>query len=223
MVMGDEMLVIFDCDGVLVDSERLVQDVDMAMIAELGWSITREEILEQHLGRSEEAVIENIERRLGQSVPDGFAERRGAAYMEAFNRHLTEMPGVRAVVEAQGAAGRDFCVASSGSHERMAFTLGRTGLLSLFAGRIFSAEEVEHSKPEPDLFLHAAQQRGVPPGRCVVVEDSPSGVAAARMARMRVIGFCALTPARALADADELVSEMAEMSYAIARQAARLA
>ncbi|MGH3385485.1 MAG: HAD family hydrolase [Nocardioidaceae bacterium] len=137
--MGGSALVIFDCDGALVDTERLVQAVDMQMISELGWPITRDEILEQHLGRSEAAVTENIERHLEQPVPPDFVLRRHAAYMRAFSRHLTEVPGVRAVAEALLVAGHDMCVASSGSHERMALTLGRTGLLPLFEGRIFSA------------------------------------------------------------------------------------
>ena len=208
-------LVIFDCDGVLVDSERLVQDVDMRMIGELGWRITRQEILEQHLGRTETAVTANIERVIGRPVPDDFAQRRRAAYEQAFRDRLTEVPGVRRAVHDLHGSGHETCVASSGSHARMRLTLGTTGLWALFEGRIFSADDVTRGKPAPDLFLHAAALMGHLPERCVVVEDSPSGVASARSAGMAVIGYSALTPAELLHEADVLIDEMAGLNDAI--------
>ncbi|MFE4469069.1 HAD family hydrolase [Leifsonia sp. NPDC056824] len=214
-------LVIFDCDGVLVDSERLAQDVDMRMIGELGWRITRREILEQHLGRSEAAVTANIERVIGRPVPDDFTERRRAAYEQAFTDRLTEVPGVRRAVHDLHGSGHETCVASSGSHARMRLTLGMTGLWALFEGRIFSAEDVTRGKPAPDLFLHAAAQLGHRPERCVVVEDSPSGVAAARSVGMAVIGYSALTPPELLHDADVLIDEMAGLNDAIGALRAR--
>jgi HAD superfamily hydrolase (TIGR01509 family) len=210
-------LVIFDCDGVLVDSERLIQDVDLRMIGELGWSITTAEILEQHLGRSEDEVTANIERVTGRPVPDGFGEARRAAYAAAFREHLGEVPGVRRAVEALQSVGFDTCVASSGSHERMAMTLGLTGLRELFEGRIYSADEVARGKPAPDLFLLAATAMGHDVTDCVVIEDSPSGVLAARSAGMRCIGYAGLTPAEALGDADEVISDMDDLVPAIER------
>ena len=154
---------IFDCDGVLVDSERLVQDVDLRMIAELGWPITRSEILEQHLGRSEKEVTANIERVLGHPVPAGFARPVGAAYVTQFSKRLQEVPGVRLAVETLQQAGRATCVASSGSHARMALTLGLTGLRALFEGRVYSAEEVHRGKPAPTCSCWPRIGWGAPP------------------------------------------------------------
>lgn len=217
--MSTELLIVFDCDGVLVDSERLIQDVDLRMIRELGWPITRREILEQHLGRTEGEVTANIERVVGASVPEGFAAARQAAYTRAFTSGLTEVRGVRTAVEQLVERGHDTCVASSGSHERMDLTLGITGLHHLFAGRIHSADDVARGKPAPDLFLFAARQHGHPPASCVVVEDSPSGVTAARAAGMRVIGYAGLTPRDLLSGADEVVDDMAALVPAIERLA----
>src|ERR1700727_2569500 len=103
------------------------------------------------------------------------------------------------------------CLASSGSHEKMRFTLGLTGLHERFAGRIFSGDEVPRGKPAPDLFLHAAERIGVAADRCVVVEDSPAGVAGAKAAGMRALGFAASTPAVRLAEADAVFTSMAEL------------
>jgi HAD superfamily hydrolase (TIGR01509 family) len=133
---------------------------------------------------------------------------RDAAYAEAFRSSLVEVPGVRSAVCELQAAGWQTCVASSGSHARMRLTLGVTGLHALFEGRVYSADDVARGKPAPDLFLHAARDLGVAPDLCVVVEDSPSGVAAARAAGMPVVGFAGLTPRAALADADVVITSM---------------
>lgn len=206
---------IFDCDGVLVDSERLIQQIDMAMIAELGWPITREEILAQHLGHTEAEVAANIERRIGRELPPAFRSDRDAAYAAAFRERLVEVPGVRASVEGLVASGWQVCVASSGSHARMDLTLGVTGLQDLFRGRIFSADDVARGKPAPDLFLHAAREMKAPVTQCVVIEDSPSGVRAARAAGMPVVGYAALTPAAFLADATTVIGSMDELVPAV--------
>ena len=213
--MTADFLIAFDCDGVLVDSERLMQDIDLGLIADLGWTITLGEILDQHLGRSESAITANIERRLGRPVPDDFVQRRRAAHAEAFRSSLTEVPGVTAAVTDLQAAGYATCIASSGTHERIGRMLHTTDLDRLFSGRIFSGEDVTHGKPAPDLFLHAAAAMGYPPSCCVVVEDSPSGVAAARAAAMPVVGYCAVTPRAALADASLLLSDMRGLPVAI--------
>ena len=215
--MGRTEVVIFDCDGVLVDSERLIQEVDMALIRGLGWPITRAEIFAQHLGRSEDAVIANIERRLGRAVPAGFAREKAAAYEAVLRERLVAVPGVAEAITLLRAGGMRMCVASSARHARIRLSLRLTGLLTSFAEEhLFSAEDVARGKPAPDLFLHAAASLTAPPRRCVVVEDSPAGVEAAKAAGMRVIGYCALTPAELLGEADSLVTRMTDLPGAIA-------
>jgi HAD superfamily hydrolase (TIGR01509 family) len=212
--------VIFDCDGVLVDSERLVQDVDMRMIHALGWPITRAEIFDQHLGRSEADVTANIVARTGAPLPPTFVAERDAAYLEAFRTQLVAVAGVKEAILELQEQGWATCVGSSSSHARLRLTLGLTGLLLLFEGRIFSAQDVRHGKPAPDLFLHAAEVLGARPDQTIVVEDSPSGVEAARAAGMGVIAYAGLTPAGLLGAADAVVTDMAELTGAIHSQAA---
>jgi haloacid dehalogenase superfamily, subfamily IA, variant 3 with third motif having DD or ED len=179
--------------------------------------ITRAEILEQHLGRTEEAVTANIERVLGRRLPDGFVEARRAAYTREFTSRLTPVRGVRRAVERLQQLGHDTCVASSGSYERLNLTLGLTGLGDLFEGRIYSADDVPRGKPAPDLFLLAAERMRYDPGACLVIEDSPSGVQAASAAGMRVIGYAGLIPERALSEADEVIDDMAHLVSAVER------
>lgn len=212
-------VVIFDCDGVLVDSERLIQEVDLELIRALGWPITRAEIFAEHLGRSEAAVLANIERRLGHALPATFAQEKAAAYDAVLRERLVAVPGVREAITVLQERGLRRCVASSSGHARIRMSLRLTGLHTVFADEhLFSAEDVEHGKPAPDLFLHAAAQLSAPPGLCVVVEDSPAGVQAAKAAGMRAVGYCALTPAELLrdADADVLVTDMTELPEVIA-------
>jgi HAD superfamily hydrolase (TIGR01509 family) len=182
--MGRFDLVIFDCDGVLVDSERLVVRLESEIVTELGWPLAEADIVERFVGRTAAYMQQEIESHLGRAVDwDGEFEAR---YQEVFERELTPVTGV---VEALDRIATPTCVASSGSHDRMRFTLGITGLLARFEGRIFSAEEVPHGKPAPDIFLHAAERMGVPPGRCAVIEDSISGVTAGLSAEMAVYAF----------------------------------
>ncbi len=150
-------------------------------------------------------------------MPDDFAEARRAAYVQAFTSSLSEVRGVRAAVEELHDRGHDTCVASSGSHERMRLTLATTNLRPLFEGRVHSADEVARGKPAPDLFLFAARQRGHEPASCVVVEDSASGVAAARAAGMLIIGYAGLTPRGYLSSADEVLYDMTDLVPAIER------
>jgi HAD superfamily hydrolase (TIGR01509 family) len=202
-------LVIFDCDGVLVDSERIVVKVEAALITELGWPITEHEILERFVGRSDAHVQSVIEQNLGRKLPDWKAlyERH---VLDAFRSSLVPVAGIEAVLDALTIP---YCVASSGTHEKMQLTLGLTGLRRRFEGRIFSTTEVANGKPAPDLFLHAASQMKVSPTRCVVVEDSKFGVAAARAAGMRVLGFAGgLTPPEWLEGPDTIVfHDMADL------------
>lgn len=208
---------IFDCDGVLVDSERLIQEVDLELIRGLGWPITREEIFAEHLGRSEDAVIANIERRLGRAVPAGFVQEKAAAYEAVLRERLVAVPGVAEAITLLREGGMRMCVASSSRHTRIRLSLRLTGLQAFFAEEhLFSAEDVTRGKPAPDLFLHAAASLGAPSELCVVVEDSPAGVEAARAAGMRVIGYCALTPAELLGEADALVTRMTDLPVVIA-------
>ena len=203
-------LVLFDCDGVLVDSERLVIDIDVAAVTAAGWPMTREQAIEAFVGRSNADVMAMIEAQVGHPLPPDWDAAWEADYRRVFDELLEPVPGVRAAVEQVVARGRRTCVASSGSHDKMRRTLARTGLAELFEGRIFSATEVERGKPAPDLFLHAASRMQVDPGRCVVVEDSRHGVAAARSAGMRVVGFAGgITPEHHLADADVVITDMA--------------
>jgi HAD superfamily hydrolase (TIGR01509 family) len=177
-------LVIFDCDGVLVDSERLAIRTEAEILSGLGWPLTESEIVQRFVGRSAAHMHGEIERHLGRSVDwDAEFEPR---YQAVFERELAPVPGV---IEALERITASTCVASSGSHQEMEFTLGITGLLDRFAGRIYSVDEVERGKPAPDIFLYAADQMGVPPGRCAVIEDSVSGVTAGLAAGMAVFAF----------------------------------
>ncbi|MEV4735391.1 MULTISPECIES: HAD family hydrolase [unclassified Microbacterium] len=185
-------LVIFDCDGVLVDSERISVDIDRRVLGELGWTLTNEEIVHRFVGRSDAHFRAEVEQHLGRPLDDDWDAPYAQWYREAFDRDLVEVPGV---VEALDAVRVPSCVASSGSHAKIRRSLTLTGLLTRFDGRIFSAEDVREGKPAPDLFLHAAAQLDVQPERCIVVEDSRFGVQAARAAGMRVLGYAGgLTP-----------------------------
>jgi HAD superfamily hydrolase (TIGR01509 family) len=211
-----DCLVIFDCDGVLVDSERLAVAIDVQAIGALGWPITEAEVIERHLGRSNADVLADIAAHIGRLVPADWDEAWNAEYRRVFDEQLEAVPGVAEALKVIAAEGFQTCVASSGSHEKMERTLGRTGLWDFFAGRIFSATEVARGKPDPDLFLYAAKQVGLPPGRCVVVEDSQYGVAGAKAAGMKAIGFAGgMTPATHLAAADMVITDMANLSSAI--------
>ncbi len=196
-------LVIFDCDGVLVDSERVAARVQVAVGTELGWPLTEDEVVERFIGRSNASIGEQVAARLGDRTAEIWQERFERLHREAVDAGLSAVDGLP---EALDAITLPTCVASSGSHEKMRHTLGRTGLYERFAGRIYSATEVERGKPAPDLFLHAARQMGVDPAACAVVEDSRPGVQAARAAGMRAFGYAGgLTPAERLEGAGTVV------------------
>jgi HAD superfamily hydrolase (TIGR01509 family) len=185
-------LVIFDCDGVLVDTERIAVRIDVKVLKELGWTMTEADVVERFMGRSDAYMVSQVEAYLGRPLPPDWETPYHAWYRQAFEAELTPVDGI---VEALATIAIPTCVASSGTHERIRFTLGLTGLHPRFAGRIFSVQDVVHGKPAPDLFLHAAKQMGVEPARCAVVEDSRYGVEAARAAGMRAFGYAGgLTP-----------------------------
>ena len=179
-------LVIFDCDGVLVDSERIGVRLDVRALGALGWPLSEAEVIDRFVGRSEAFMIAEIESELGRRLPAGWEESFKDLYRDAFEAELEPVDGVVAALDTIAAP---TCVASSSSHERLRHTLGLTGLLERFEGRIFSAEEVENGKPAPDLFLHAAASLGADPARCAVVEDSRHGVEAARAAGMQAFAY----------------------------------
>jgi HAD superfamily hydrolase (TIGR01509 family) len=190
-------LVIFDCDGVLVDSERLAVRVEVAVLAELGWPLSQAEVIERFMGRSQAFMVQAILDRLGNRLPDGWQDRLDRRYRAAFEAELVPVDGI---VEALDRIATPTCVASGGSHDKLRHTLGLTGLYDRFQGRIFSAAEVAQGKPAPDLFLHAAARLGAEPATCAVVEDSRYGVEAARAAGMRAFGYTGgLTPPERLA------------------------
>jgi HAD superfamily hydrolase (TIGR01509 family) len=178
--------IIFDCDGTLVDSEVLGNQVLVECVAELGLAIPLEEALARFTGARMADSIAYIEQRLGRSVPSGFVagmrERMGAVFQE----RLQPVAGVEAVLQALQVP---LCVASNGPGEKMAVSLRTTGLLPYFGGRIFSAYEVGSWKPAPGLFLYAAEAMGIAPERCAVVEDSILGVEAGIAAGMQVFAY----------------------------------
>lgn len=199
-------LVIFDCDGVVVDSERLTVAVEARMLTELGWPITVEEVVRRFVGGSSESMLAEIEQHLGAELAAEFDRRSTEEIVAAFHAELRPVDGVRELVEALDRADVPTCIASSGSHRKMDLTLGITGLRPLFEGRIYSGSEVARGKPAPDLFLHAARSMGVEPGRCAVVEDSINGVRAAVAAGMTCYGFAGgLSAPSDLADAGAVV------------------
>jgi len=156
------------------------------VLTDLGWPLTESEVIDRFVGRSNNYVREQVAARLGPRLADEAHRRLRRLGAEALDLELTAVDGI---VEALDAIDIRTCVASSGSHEKMRYTLGRTGLYPRFAGRIFSATEVANEKPAPDVFLHAADRMGVAPRHCVVVEDSQFGVWAARAANMRVFAY----------------------------------
>lgn len=196
-------LLIFDCDGVLVDSEPLANRVLWEMLVALGADLELEESTRSFIGLSLPAVLEAAARRVGQPLPEGFGAELERRTREAFEGALAPVAGIVRVLDALP---HPRCVASSGSHPKIRASLELTGLLSRFPeGTLFSAEDVARGKPAPDLFLHAAAVMGHAPADCVVIEDSVPGVRGARAAGMRVLGYVERGPARALAAAGATV------------------
>ena len=184
------MLVIFDCDGVLVDTEPLANASFSRAIRAQGLDWSPEEVLRRLMGLSLKSCVEVCEAELGRKLPDDFVEKMQVITYQMFrDAPLRPIAGVKDAVLALHQADVATCVASSGALEKMRFTLGLTGLWDLFDGRIFSASQVPRGKPFPDLFLHAALGMEVQPFACTVVEDSVPGVTAARAAGMRVLAY----------------------------------
>ncbi|MER5951308.1 HAD family hydrolase [Streptomyces sp. NPDC001904] len=206
-------LVIFDNDGVLVDSEPLSNTLLAGYLTELGHPTSYEDSLRDYMGAALHRVHDLVLERSGERLPADFDDVFHARVFAAFERELQPVPGVVEVLEKLVAEGVPYCVASSGSHERIRVGHRTTGLDRWFGqGRVFSSEDVGRGKPAPDLFLYAAERMGVAPEKCVVIEDSPLGVQAAVAAGMDVYGFTAMTPAERLKDADGLFGDMRELA-----------
>jgi HAD superfamily hydrolase (TIGR01509 family) len=209
-------LVIFDCDGVLVDSDRISLRIQAEHLRHLGLRVSYDDCVRDFLGIGMPATLRILGERLGHPVPDWWLTDLDQAVRSAFQKELTPIPGIERALDAITAP---TCVASSGSQQKMRFTLGRTGLYERFAGRIFSADEVKNGKPAPDLFLHAAHEMNAIPTRCVVIEDSPAGVSAAKAAGMYALGYAVLTPADRLAAADAIFTDMTALPSLILQAA----
>ncbi len=179
------MLTIFDCDGVLVDSELIALEVLADMMGEFGTPMSVDACREAFMGRHADDIVRGIEARVGHPLP-GEGLRMRERMLVRLRRELTPVPGIaRALARLDGSR----CVASSSDPTRIRLTLELTGLAGFFGGHIFSGTEVAHGKPAPDLFLHAAAAMGTAPAECVVIEDSVLGVRAGVAAGMAVIGF----------------------------------
>jgi HAD superfamily hydrolase (TIGR01509 family) len=179
-------LVIFDCDGVLVDSEALACVVHADVLTQHGYAITAEQVHARFLGRSAREARLEVESELGFALPEAYTAQLKATIDRVFGEQLVPLPHI---ADTLTKLSQRICVASSGTPTRIRSSLGTVGLLERFDPHLFSAMQVERGKPAPDLFLFAAAQMNTPPSRCIVVEDSVPGVTAARAADMTVIGF----------------------------------
>lgn len=205
-------LVIFDNDGVLVDSEPISNTILAGYLTELGHPTSYEESLRDYMGAAVHRVHDLIEQRTGQKLPDDFDEKLHSRIFAAFRQELVVVDGVPELLGELVADGVAYCVASSGSHEKIKVGHLKTGLDQWFEDEwIFSSEDVGCGKPAPDLFLHAADRMGVDPARCVVIEDSPLGVEAARAAGMDVYGFTSMMPADRLTGVTGYFSDMSQL------------
>jgi HAD superfamily hydrolase (TIGR01509 family) len=218
-------ILIFDCDGVLVDSEPLACSALAELMTTLGHAMTTEEAVRAFAGCSVNDVLTRAEDLLSRPVPQAIGEQAAIALLARLRRELKAVAGVK---EAIAALPYRRCVASSSRPDRLMLSLEVTGLAPLFGSDVFSAAQVANGKPAPDLFLLAARSLGEPPSSCIVIEDSVLGVEAARAADMAVIGFAGASHASddlaqrlAAAGADAIVRSMTEMPAAVERLVGR--
>jgi HAD superfamily hydrolase (TIGR01509 family) len=216
-------LVIFDCDGVLVDSEPIACRVMARELTRLGYPLSPDDCQERFTGVSMKTVMAMIEADWQRPLPAGFEERLREQDFAAFRAELAPVAGVEAMLERLTLPR---CVASSGAPEKIRFTLTVTGLIGAFEPYLFSARMVARGKPAPDLFLYAAERMATPPEACVVVEDAVAGIRAARAAGMRVLGFAGAGHAGpgyaeklAAAGADTVFTRMAYLPHLLTRPA----
>ncbi|RFC66750.1 MULTISPECIES: HAD family hydrolase [Mesorhizobium] len=221
-------LIIFDCDGVLVDSEMISTSVLYDLFVQYDIPIDQPTIYERFLGRSMASMRTVLAEEYGVSMTDEHLEFVRRNMRERFMRELKPVPGV---ADALARLRIPLCVASSSSPERIRLSLGVTGLIDFLEPNIFSATMVKNGKPAPDLFLHAAREMGVAPARCVVIEDSPAGVMAAQAAKMSVFGFiggghaepAGLGAALAALGPDLIFNDMCDLPQLLASKATKKA
>ncbi|MFJ8016489.1 HAD family hydrolase [Streptomyces sp. NPDC096339] len=205
-------LVIFDNDGVLVDSEPLANSVLAEYLTELGHPTTYEDSLRDYMGAAVHRIHDLVQERTGERLPEDFDRTLAARTAAAFERELKPVAGIEDVLGALTASGVGYCLASSGSHDRIRVGHLAAGLDGWFEEEwIFSSDDVGQGKPSPELFLHAARQMGVEPSRCVVIEDSPRGIEAARAAGMDVYAYTAMLPADQLPGATGYFGDMMQL------------
>ncbi|PBB97787.1 HAD family hydrolase [Mesorhizobium sp. WSM3862] len=220
-------LVIFDCDGVLVDSEALSVSALLGMIELAGGTVSEDVAYEHFLGKSMKSVRELLGSDFGLEISDQHLTAMRVELMRKFREELKPIPGIKEILPKLGLP---HCVASSGTLERIRYALECTGLLGLLEPHLFSAAMVKRGKPAPDLFLHAAAAMRADPGKCLVIEDSPAGIAAARAAGMRVFAFTggshannpALKARLASTEPDFIFADMLQLPDLIADLGARV-
>ncbi len=182
-------LVVFDNDGVLVDTERLAVRVDQRVLALMGWELPLEEVIARFVGSGHAAMRLALSERLGRELPHDWDEPYSDMYRAAFRDALCPIDGAPELLQELAAHEVPHCVASNSTVPQMEYSLGVTGVLPLVAGRLFSGQDFGRPKPDPDVYLRAAAAMGVDPADAVAVDDSPAGVESAVAAGMRVIGF----------------------------------
>lgn len=205
--------VVFDCDGVLVDSEIINNAVFAELVTRAGLPTTMEQSIERYMGRATLECLADVERELGRPIGFDLPAEYEREVLARQHDELTAVDGVRELLDLLRAAAVPVCVASSGIPHEIAFRLRVTGLTDYFGPHVYSASMVARGKPEPDLFLLAADRIGVDPADCVLIEDSPFGVRGGRAAGMTVVGLAALASADTLraAGAEHVVTAMTQV------------
>ncbi len=214
-------LIIFDCDGVLVDSEPIIYRIFAETLTEVGFTITYEEVVQQFVGKSLAICLEIIEESYGKPLPANFVERCRERQVIALQQELQPVSGITEILEQ---ITLPKCVASNSSHRHIQLVLKLTGLLHLFDGKLYSADDVERPKPFPDVYLYAAQQMNTNPQHCVVIEDSVPGVQAGYAAGMTVFGYAHHNDdtALAVAGAKIVFNDMQQLSQLLYLTLARV-
>lgn len=204
-------MVLFDCDGVVVDSEALTARALCANLNRHGLAITQPELVDLFLGGTMPGLAEQA-RAMGADLPETWVADTYNALFDVLAAEVEAIAGISHVLDRLDAAGIPFAIGSNGPHRKMEITLGRTGLIERFQGRIYSREDVPNPKPAPDVYLKAAADAGIAPDRCVVIEDSPSGARAGVAAGMLCFGFAGETPAERLTPiCDRVFASMREL------------
>lgn len=205
-------LIIFDCDGVLVDSERIANTIFARILKEeYNLEFSLDQMFEHFVGKTSQQCLDIIESMTGYPCDDSLEIRYKSEINDALAKTSTAVPGI---IELLDSLITPFCVASNGSHEKMELTLGKTELLKYFEGKKFSATDVKRGKPFPDIYLYAANQMGIDAyPRCLVIEDSPTGITGAVAAGMRTIGYAELMSVERLtaAGADQIIEKILDI------------